>query len=300
MSTPEADSHRAGLYAAFGAYLSWGFIVVYFKLLHMVDAPRILAHRSLWAALSLVLIITVMKQWGPVRAVLRNTRMFWTLVLTAFLIGSNWLVFIWAVNHGHVLQGALGYYINPLMNVLLGVWLLGERLRRWQMVAIALAALGVLNQAITVGKPPIVSLFLASTFAIYGLLRKRAAVDARTGLFVEMAVLTAPALLFLGWYQATQGPAFAPGGPFVVAMLLASGVITAAPLMLFAVAARRLTLTTLGLMQFIAPTVQFLLGVVVYDEPFVPAQGLTFVLIWVGLAVFMGEALWRERSKTIV
>ena len=301
--TPDAlEARRTGLLFALGAYLSWGLIVIYFKWLGAVDAPRILAHRSLWAAVCLGLIIAVMRQWRPVRAALAVPRVRWALLVSALLIGSNWLVFIWAVNSNHVLEGALGYYINPLMNVVLGVWLLGERLSRGQMVAVGLAALGVLNQALLVGKPPYVALFLAATFAAYGLIRKTTAVDARTGLFVEMSILSVPALAFLGWYQLHVAPMFSPGDGRTIVLLLASGLVTTIPLMMFAVGARRLSLTTLGIVQFIAPSVQFLLAVLVYHEPFRPANALTFALIWSALALFSADAWRREhkRSKAVV
>ncbi len=296
--TPDAlEQRRIGLYAAFGAYLSWGLIVVYFKWLAAVDAPRILAHRCVWAAISLALLITVVRGWPQVAAAWRDPKIRMALAVSATLIGFNWLVFIWAVNTGHVLEGALGYFINPLMNVALGVWLLGERLRRVQILAIGLAALGVLNQTVLVGKPPVVALFLAASFAVYGLIRKKTPVDARTGLYIEMMILTVPSVLFLGWYQSQHGNIFAPSDSKTIVLLLLSGLVTTLPLMMFGVAARHLSLTTLGIVQYIAPTMQFALAVLVYHEPFRAAQGVTFALIWAGLALFTFDALKREHTR---
>lgn len=296
--TPEAQREvRLGLLAALTAYLTWGLLVIYFKALEPVPPFLILAHRAVWSVLVLGGLITLLQGWGRVKMALQTAKIRWSLCATAALIGVNWFVFIWAVVSDRVLSASLGYYINPLVNVLFGVLFLQERLRRWQMVAIAIAALGVINQGVSIGAFPGVSVFLAVTFAIYGLIRKTAHVDAVTGLFIEVVIISIPALMYFAWLW-QMGMDLAPvTGPVQMGLLLASGVITPLPLVMFTIGAKRLSLTTIGIIQYLAPTLQFATGVYVYGEAFETEQLITFALIWLAVVIFSWDAYRAQRRR---
>jgi chloramphenicol-sensitive protein RarD len=265
-----------------GAYLIWGVLPFYLRLLQGVPAADVLAHRILWSVLVVVLLISALKAWGRVRAAVRQPRLLLLLGASAVCIAVNWLVYTWAVLAGHVIDTSLGYFINPLVNVLFGVVLLGERLSRLQWLAVALAALGVVVLAVERGALPLVSLGLALSFGVYGLIRKQAAVDAATGLFVETLMLAPVAAV---WIAGT--PQGLSGWPQPTLITLAlGGIATAVPLMLFGVAARRLPLSTLGLMQYVAPTMVLLEAVLIFGEVLDPARLAAFCCIWAGLAVY--------------
>ncbi len=282
-----------GVLLAGGAFALWGVLPLFYKALGHVPVLDVLAHRGIWALVFLALIVTLARRWAIVVGALTSPRVLGLLVVTGVLIGGNWGGFIYAVDAGRVLEASLGYFINPMMNVALGVVLLGEKLNGPQKAAIACAALGVLNQVILIGTVPWIALFLATSFAAYGYLRKTVSVESLDGLFVEMLVL---APLMIGYLVWAEGPAlgFAGADAWTIMLLLLTGPFTAIPLLLFAAGARRIHLATLGILQFIAPSIMFLMAVFLFGEPFMLANALTFGLIWTGLAVFAWDA-WRSR-----
>lgn len=299
MNMKSADAPlSAGLVLGLGAYLIWGLLPAFLKTLSSVSPAEVLAHRILWSALLLGGIVVIGRRWGPVAAALRSPRVLGVLALTAALIGGNWLLYIWAVNGGHVLETSLGYFINPLLNVALGMAVLGERLGRVQLFAVLLALAGVLYLALAQGALPWIALALATSFGLYGLLRKMAPVDALSGLLIETLLLAPAALLFAVYLGATGEARF--GGDVSVSLLLVSaGAVTAIPLLMFAAAAKRLRFATLGLLQYVAPTMQFLLAVFAFGEALTPAHLVAFALIWSGLAVFAADAINGERTRRL-
>ncbi len=294
MSPPPPTRAASGLVSALAAYVSWGLFPVYFHALAEVPPFEILAHRVLWSLGFLTLLLSALSRWGAVTEILRRPRRLATLALTALLVSSNWVIFIWAVGNGHVLESSLGYFINPLVNVLLGVLVLGESLTRRQVGAVLLAAAGVLALVVASGRVPWISLSLAITFGLYGLLRKRAAIDAVGGLFVETLLLAPLAALWLLRLGLAGAGHFAPGTRLSW-LLAASGAITALPLIWFASGVQRLRLSTAGLLQYAAPTLQFACAVALYGEPFTRAHALAFGCIWTSLAIYSAEALQAAR-----
>ncbi|MDX1610610.1 MAG: EamA family transporter RarD, partial [Halofilum sp. (in: g-proteobacteria)] len=289
-----ARGSLAGAGYAIGAFGLWGAFPLYFKAVSSVPAMEVLAHRIVWSVVWVAGLLWLLRQWPDVRAALRGPRTRLRLLLSALLISTNWLVFIWAVAQGRVLEAGLGYYITPLVSVLLGRLVLGEALTRLQWAAVALAALGVGYMLAGLGKLPWVSLALAATFGSYGLARKTTAVGAAPGLFVETLLLAPLALGFLLWLG---GDGRFGGDPGFDLLLVAAGLVTAAPLILFAQAARRLRLASVGLFQYITPTCQVLLAVFVFGEPFTGDHGVTFGCIWLALALYSFSA-WRRPSPT--
>lgn len=287
---------RRGTYAAISAYLIWGLTPIYFKALGAVGAGEIIAHRVLWSVLLLAIVLLAMRLRSGIDAIRRQPRLLLWLALSAVLVTSNWLVYVWAINANRVLEASLGYYINPLVTVVLGALVLGERMSLWQRIAFALAALGVGNQIVQVGVLPWVALFLATSFALYGLLRKQLAIDPLTGLLVETLLLSPVALGYLAVLSAGGELAFGGLGWRTDLLLAAAGVVTSLPLVLFAHASRRLRLATMGFLQYLAPTLMFGLGVLVYDEPFGSGRLMTFALIWSGLALYSWDA-WRRPGR---
>ena len=287
----------AGIACSVAAYLLWGLFPIYFKAVAAVPALQVLAHRIVCSLLLLAIVTAGRQGWTTVLAALRSRRLLATLMLSATAIALNWGIFIWAVAAGRVLECSLGYFVTPLVNVLLGVALLGERLRRIQWLAVAMAVAGVCHQIIVVGTVPWVALALAVSFGSYGLLRKTARIDATSGLFVEALLLTPPALAFLIYLAATGGGAFATGDWRMDILLVAAGPLTALPLILFVAAARRLRLTTVGLLQYITPTGQLFLAVAIYHEPFAPSILVTFACIWAALAVYSVDMLRGAPSR---
>ncbi|WP_316899378.1 EamA family transporter RarD [Pseudodesulfovibrio indicus] len=285
-----------GFIAALAAFLVWGLLPIYWKSLITVDPFEILCHRVVWSLVFISVILTVMKGWGDTFAPLKSRRDLLILTCSSLMIGGNWLLYIWAVNTGHVLETSLGYYINPLVNVLLGFVFFRERLRPLQLVAIGLAALGVINSVVSHGELPWISLALAVSFGLYGLLRKIASVESLPGLFLETMVLGPFALGYILWLQAHGTSALFHQGLDVDLLLVGAGVVTASPLIGFAFGARRLQLATVGVLQYLAPSIAFLLGVYVYKEPFSPSHLLTFAFIWSGLAVYTAESVFTIRK----
>jgi chloramphenicol-sensitive protein RarD len=288
MSQPQSARPNTGILLGIGAYVIWGLLPLYLKLLHAVPATQVLAHRILWSLLLLAAIVLPLKRAGAIRAAARG-RTLLLLVASALLIAVNWLVYIWSVQNG------LGYFINPLVNVALGVAVLGERIRRVQWTAVALAGLGVVIMAISGGGAIWISLVLALSFGTYGLLRKIAAIDALGGLFVEtllLAPFAAGALLF----ASAQGDAAFGHDRGLDTLLILAGAATAIPLLMFAAAARRMPYTALGLLQYIAPTLQFAEAVLIFGEPLHRADMLAFALIWTGLAIYAADGIRAARG----
>ena len=286
-----------GFIAALGAFFLWGLLPIYWKSLITVDPLEILCHRIVWSLVFISLVLTVMKGWNNVFAPLRSPKDLTILTLSSLMIGGNWLLYIWAVNTNHVLETSLGYYINPLVNVLLGFIFFRERLKPLQLIAILLAALGVANSIFSHGDLPWISLALAVSFAFYGLLRKIASVESLPGLFLETLVLGPFALAYIVKLQMDGASALFTQSPSIDLLLIGAGAVTATPLIGFAFGARRLQLTSLGLLQYLAPTIAFLLGIFVYKEPFTTSHLITFALIWSGLAVYTFESIRSIRKQ---
>jgi chloramphenicol-sensitive protein RarD len=284
-----------GVLLAGGAYVLWGLLPVYWKQLHTVPALQTLSHRIVWALLFTVMLLTVRREWAWLKPALRSRKTVLIFLASAAFLSVNWLVYIWAVNTNYVVEASLGYFMTPLLNVALGVLLYKERMRPGQWLAIAIAAAGVLYLAIVYGHFPWIGLTLAVSFAVYGVLRKQAPLPSLQGLTLETMFAAVPALLFLTTMQASGQAAFINAGALVTLLLIGAGAITAVPLLMFAAGVRLIPLTTLGILQFISPTIQFLLGVVVYHEPFNLERLLGFTLVWIALIVFTAENLITRR-----
>ena len=289
--------HTAGLLAALGCFSMWGVMPIYFHLIGPAVSPwEILTQRMVWAAVLLTLFVLISRRHERVMAVVRQPHLLLALMASALLISTNWGVFIWAVSSHHVLQASLGYYINPLLNVVLGLVFFRERLRPLQIAAVLLAAAGVMIMVVGFGRVPWVSLILAGSFGAYGLIRKRIAVDSITGLYIETMLLLPFALLWLGALYAQQQAVFLLDNLRTDALLMGCGVITVLPLVLFTMGARRLKLGTLGLIQYLTPTLHLLTGVFLFNEPFNQANLVTFACIWAGLALYTADILRAQRQ----
>lgn len=284
-----------GAFAA-TAYTLWGVAPLYFKQIDEVPAMEILLHRIVWSFFLLALVLTALKQWPKVVSVLQKPKMVLAMLGTALLLAGNWGLFIWAVNDDHMLDASLGYYINPLLNILLGMLFLGERLRPAQWAAVGLAFSGVLLQLIHFGSLPWIALVLASSFALYGLFRKKLATDAISGLFIESLLLMPFALLY--WWQFADSPYanLTDNALSLNLWLVAAGVVTTVPLLCFIAAAKRLQLSTMGFFQYIGPSLMFLFGVFLYNEPLDPSKLLTFGFIWTALCLYSFDA-WRHLRR---
>ncbi len=295
LTTKSPDEARTALIAGAGCYLLWGFLPLYFHLLSKlgVGSWEMIAHRSLWAAPWALLFVFLARQGGQVAAVLRQPKTLLVLACSTAAIFTNWSIYVFAVNANHVIEASLGYYINPLMNMAAGALLFRERISREGAVAIGLAVIGVAIQAAALGHLPVISLGVALTFCLYGILRKQVKADAQTGLFIECAYLAVPALLYVLHLQATGGGHLGTGAGVTILLLIA-GPATVVPLALFAWSARRMPLSAMGFLQFIAPTLQFLIGVAL-GEAFTPLRALSFVFIWLGVAAFAYGAWKRTR-----
>lgn len=291
------DETRRGVLAALAAFTIWGLAPLYFKAVGSVPADQIVAHRVLWSVVFLAVLVGLTRQASALRRAFADRRLLGVLLVTAVLTGSNWLVFVWAITHERVLEGSLGYFINPLLSVLLGRVFLGERLRPLQQVAVAIAAGGVLWRVVAVGAVPWIALFLALTFGLYGLLRKRTPVDAIVGLCVETMLVLPLAAGWLAW-QAHTGELHWGRDLQVDLLLPVAGILTATPLMLFAFGARRLPLATVGFLQYLAPSLNFLLAVFVFHEPFDAARLAGFVIIWCALALYTADMLRASRPPS--
>lgn len=292
----DADRTRNGVIAASIAYTIWGFLPIYLKVVEAVPSLEVLTHRIVWAVPFGAMIIIARRQWPEVREAMTKPRTVGLLALAACFIAVNWLVYIIAVQTDQIFQASLGYYINPLMYVIVGVALLGERLRRKQTAAVLLAAAGVTILTVSGGVFPLISLFLAVSFTIYGVIRSRVAVGGMPGLFIETLLLLPLAGGWLGWLMVDGSAAFRSDDPVMMAKLIVAGPLTVVPLLLFALAARRLRLSTIGIMQFIAPTLQFLMGLL-YGERLTIPHAICFILIWIAVVLFSIDAWRATRSR---
>ncbi|OQA00248.1 MAG: putative DMT superfamily transporter inner membrane protein [Planctomycetes bacterium ADurb.Bin412] len=284
-----------GVLFALAAYILWGFFPLYFKAIQQVSALQILAHRIAWGFVFTLAVVLMLRQWKEFRASVFNRRTFLIYAGASVVLGINWFTYVWAVITNHVVESSLGYFINPIVSVLLGVIFLRERLRTFQWVAIAMVTAGVVYLTITFGQLPWISLVLAVTFGFYGLLKKIAPLGALHGITLETAVLTIPSLAYLFIVNANGTGTFGHSTPLLDFLLVLSGPVTAIPLLLFATGARRIPLTTIGLLQYIAPTLQFLLGVLVFHEPFDQTRLIGFMIIWLALVLFSVENLLARR-----
>lgn len=286
------------LYAAL-AYIAWGLFPLYFKQMADVPSLEVVMHRTLWSLVFVFGVLMVRRQWSWMGTVLRQPKVLAAFVLSAMLLSGNWLTYVWAVQNQHVVDASLGYFILPLVNVALGFVFLRERPRSGQWMAVAVAAAGVLWLAVQAGRLPWIALVLALSFGFYGLLRKVAVLGALEGLALETLVLAPVAAVVLGWWAWQGQGALVQGTPATVGWLLLAGPMTAVPLLLFAAGARLIPMSTLGILQYISPSLQFALGVWLFHEPFEPARLVGFVLIWAALLVYSMEGWWTRRRVVV-
>lgn len=294
----QRTEHGLGLAAALTAFGLWGFLPLYFHLIGpRVSVWEVLSHRIVWAAALLATYAVFSGRLSRLRAVFASPKLLLSLAASAFCIGVNWVVFLWAVTHGHVLDSSLGYYITPLLNVVMGMVFLGERLRPLQWLAVTLAALGVAIMIGAFGTVPWVALTLATAFGCYGLIRKQVAVDSATGLLTETLLLLPVAAVLLTWFYEHHELTFLHTSLTMDLLLVGAGLVTVVPLLLFATGARRLRLSTIGLLQYLTPSMQFLTAVFLFGEPFTHADGIMFACIWSALALYSIDALHANSRR---
>jgi chloramphenicol-sensitive protein RarD len=292
------DERRRGVLSGLGAYALWGLFPLYFPLLEPASGLEIVAHRVLWSLLFVGLLLVALRRWSLVRAAVTDRRTVLVLAAAAVLIAANWLIFVYGVNSGHVVETSLGYFINPLVSVVLGVVGFSERLRPLQWTAVGIAAVAVAVLTVDYGRPPWIALSLALTFGLYGLMKKLVKVEAAPGLFVETALVAVPAAVVLAvLHQGGEGT-FGQVGAAHSLLLVSAGAATAIPLLLFAAAARRIPLSTVGLLQYLTPLMQLSIGVFVYDEPMPPVRLAGFAIVWLALGVFTVDMLRHARANS--
>jgi len=295
-SSPSSKETQSGLPAALGAYLLWGFLPLYLLLVREVPPFEFVGWRIIWTLPLCLLIISVRKQLPELKAALSNPKTLLALFASAILIGINWFVYVWAISKNQVYAASLGYYLNPLLNVLLGTLVLKERLSRWQWLAVAVAASAVALLSIGALTSLWISLTLALSFCLYGLVRKQVDIGSLPGLTIESAILLLPACAIAAWYAVSPAGSAFGADPMLSLIIVFSGVVTAAPLLLFAIAARRMAYSTLGFIQYLAPTIVFILGLTVFGEQLRPVQLASFVLIWLAVAIFVAD-LWMKTRR---
>ncbi|WP_440875122.1 EamA family transporter RarD [Thalassotalea sp. PLHSN55] len=298
MSLPSSDHNeqRIGAINAISAYVMWGLAPLYFKLLAELSATEILVHRVVWSTLFLALIIVFSGKVKALISVLQQPVVLIKLLITSCFLAMNWFLFIWAVNNDHILDASLGYFINPLFSVALGMIFLAERLRHWQKFAVLLAVVGVVIQVVILGSLPVVSLALAGTFGIYGLLRKKLHIDSFVGLLIESAIMLPIALIYWLFFIESGTSNMFANTTYLNCLLLAAGVVTTAPLLCFTAAAKRLSLATVGFFQYIGPSIMFLLGIFYFQEALEPAKLVTFAFIWLALFIYSVDS-FRDYQK---
>ncbi len=294
-TTAAEDRLQSGLLSGLAAYLLWGFLPLLFDQLRHVGATTLVADRTLWSLLLVGVILMIGGRTAEVRAVLRDWRAVRSMAVAAFVLAANWLIYVYAVESNQVLEASFGYFINPLVNVALGVVLLGERLNRWQVVAVTVAALAIGLQAWGLGGVPYIALSLAFSFALYGYIRKTAKAGSTTGLFVETLILSPVALVYLAITFALDGGIGVHADPWTLFLLALTGPATAVPLLFFAFAVQRLRLTTIGMLQYIAPSIQFILAITFFGEHLNGLRLLSFGLIWLSLAIYTSDSVIRRR-----
>ncbi len=299
ISLPQS-SLRSGVINALAAYFIWGFAPIYFKLLADIGAGEILMHRIIWSSVFLFLLVLFSKKWRVLVQLCKQPRVIAKLILSAAVLAINWLLFIWAVNNNHLLDASLGYFINPLFNVALGMLFFSERLRRNQKVAVILAAFGVVVQLFTVGSLPVISLVLASSFAIYGVLRKKMHVDTFVGLLIESLLMLPIAIIYWLYFVESPTADLALNSNTLNFSLVMAGVVTTAPLLCFTAAAKRLTLSSLGFFQYIGPSIMFLLATFYYKESMQAAEFVTFIFIWLALALYSFDTYYTMKKLKLI
>jgi len=301
-SVPPADSHKGttlcGIAFGLAAYGMWGFFPLYFRQLGHVSPLDLLCNRALWGCAFVSLIITARRGWPRLLAAARRPGTVLRLTLAAWLVGANWLAFLWAVDQHQVMEASLGYFLTPLVNILLGMTVLNESLKGVEWMAVILAIAALVNEFLAIGNLPWIALFLGGSFGLYGLVRKQVAVEAVSGLWLETVSMLPVILLYAAWQQSQSHAVFIGFDPLTQVLLALAGVVTALPLMLFAAATQRLNLATVGMLMYINPTLQFLTAVVVFHEPLGSARLATFVLIWIGLLLYSWSG-WRKYRGSI-
>jgi len=293
-------SYPVGVINAISAYFMWGVAPLYFKLLADIGADEILVHRVIWSCVLLAIIVLAMNKQRNIQLLFKQPKILAGLTATATFLAANWFLFIWAINNDHLLDASLGYFINPLFSVALGMIFLGERLRKWQKFAVLLAILGVLIQLISIGTLPVISLALAGTFGIYGLLRKKLHVDSFVGLLFESMLMLPVALIYWHYFINGSTANMFENSLSLNFTLVMAGVVTTAPLLCFTAAAKRLTLSALGFFQYIGPSLMFILAVALYKEPLVPAKLATFAFIWCSLLIFSLDPLKAHKANRLL
>ncbi|MBB5982744.1 EamA family transporter RarD [Kribbella solani] len=286
---------RRGFFLGFSAYLIWGLFPLYWKLLDQTGAVELLAHRIVWSLVTIVVLVVTLRKFGQVKALLAEPRRRWPLIAAAFLISVNWGTYIWAVGHGHVVETSLGYFITPLFTVLLGVFVLKEKLRPMQWTALGIAFVAVLGLAIENGKPPWVAIALTFSFGFYGLAKKKAGAGAIEGMAIESGTVAPLALVAIAVLGMHGDATVTHHGAGYLALVVLTGPITAVPLLMFGAAATRVSLTTLGLLNYIAPIMQFICGLVIFHEQMTSMRWVGFSLVWVALALFTFDSMHTRR-----
>ncbi|MGZ9220943.1 MAG: EamA family transporter RarD, partial [Anaerolineales bacterium] len=284
-----------GILNGIAAYALWGFFPIYWKLLHQVPALQVIGHRIGWSFILLIAFILFTKQWREFRSAALTSRNIGIYSIAGVLLTVNWLVYVWGVNAGFIVETSLGYFINPLLSMLLGVIFLRERLRPVQWIPVALAAAGVLYLTLAYGRPPWIALTLAFTFGFYGFVKKLAPLGSLYGLTLETGIVFPSALIYLAFVEFTNMGAFLHDGALVDLLLIGAGLVTTIPLLMFASAAKQIPLTVVGILQYIAPTLQFLIGVFIYHEPFDRSRLVGFGLVWLALIIFWAESCLANR-----
>lgn len=295
ITTTDAQRTEAGLVAGLAAYLLWGFLPLLFNLMRHVGAATLVADRTLWSLLLVGIIMIAGGRTAEVRAILRDWKAVRSMAVAAFVLAANWLIYVYAVETNQVLEASFGYFINPLVNVAMGMVLLGERLSRWQTIAVAIATIAIGIQALGLGGVPYIALSLALTFAFYGYLRKTAKASSATGLFVETLILSPVAMAYLLFTFVRDGGFGVHADPYTLALLMLTGPATALPLLLFAFAVQRLRLATIGMLQYLAPSIAFVLAITVFGEHLNGVRLLSFALIWLSLVVYTADSVVRRR-----
>jgi chloramphenicol-sensitive protein RarD len=291
---------KKGIWYAIGAYAIWGLFPIYWKWLKHVPALQLIGHRMAWSFVALLIIILFIKKWKSFRQSALRKKIFRIYFAAALLIGINWLTYVWAVNSGYIVEASLGYFINPLLSVLIGVIFLHERLRRWQIIPIGLAAAGVLFLTIVYGSLPWIALTLAFSFGFYGLVKKTAPLGSLYGLTLETGILLLPAVMYLIYTDINGQGAFLHTGLISDFLMAGAGLVTTVPLLMFASATRRIPLSLVGILQYITPTLQFLLGIFIYGESFSFIQFIGYATIWAALIIFAVESYLAYRNKSVV
>jgi chloramphenicol-sensitive protein RarD len=289
-----------GIWYAIGAYASWGLFPIYWKLLKPVPALQLIGHRIIWSFLFLIVIIILLSRWSGFRSTIFTKNIFRVYFIAALLIGVNWLTYVWAVNAGHVVECSLGYFINPLLSVLMGAFFLDEHLRKRQWISIGLAAAGVLFLTIVHGSFPWIALLLASTFALYGFVKKIAPLGSLYGLTLETGILFLPALLYLIISDNNGAGAFLHTGTSADVLMVGAGIVTSIPLLMFTSATRRIRLSLIGILQYVSPTLQFLIGVLIFRETFTFIQFIGYAIVWSALMIFGMESYFAYRAQIAI